>query len=371
MSKKFNINEFRAALRQPLNESSVAVQATPEKLKLYNLIRGRLLGIVATNPISSPEAYVFGKTRTISGVNALEYSQDTDTENYVSNVFYNTGEKFKFADTIFVVKRPFTLTFADEFELKTKVYALEQQDFIEVDQLSAEFGISKLAVIASNQKSVLNITNDLLHDVDYIYGRSVLNDALADTAAERVNRAAVRLLESSAVLGPGFSVIAGDYKEARSLAGRIQDEAQKVIRDTGNVPTYVFVTPRTYSLLSQSGLIDKGWLGDLEVIQSRYYHTEGYEYFIVGFARNLDDRGEHEDTIGDAPYEYGSVIFAPYVDQLIDVIDTENFSSNFLMQMRFGMSVAPYKEEKSYVLGNSPVHFAQNLNARRVDLSFA
>lgn len=365
---KFNFKEYQKALF----ENSVSSTGRPAKTEIYNLIRGKLLGIAATNKISQPEAYVFGKIRTIDSVTALEYSQDSITEQPAEPKLYTKGTEFRFLETIYVVEQEFTLAFADQFELKEHIYALEQRGFISVKQLASEFGLSKLGVVVSNQKSTVEVTQEFLQDLESQYGTQLLNEALADTQSERINRAMVRLLEDTSFKGAPFVVANSDYNEARKLAQQIIISAREVQKSTGNVVTYVLVTPKVEALLVQSGLIVDQFLNDIEIVSTRFYHAKDKEYFICGFSRDQDDAGEEDiDTIGDAPYTFGSIVYCPYIEEFIDVLDVESMSQNIMVQSRFGLSVAPYQKETSWVLGADTVyHAGKNLNAYMVDVTF-
>lgn len=371
---KFNIDTYKKEIKRQnmqLHESSLGDTGLPEKGTLYNLIRGKLLQIHATNPISKPESYVFGKIRTISDVPALEYSQNSITENSVEEKYYIPGEKFRFLDTVYVVQKPFTPSFTNMFELKNLIYTLTESGYIDVDIVTAEFGISKLGVVANNQKSAVAASQEFIQDLEAVYGRGLLEDSIATTAAERINRSMVRLLEQTSVQIE-HQVATENYEEARSFVGKLIQEASFIQRDTGNTATYIFCTPRVEALIRQSGLVDVyGFIGELEVISTRYYHASGEEYAILGFARDEDDRGEDKDTRGDAPYVYGSIIFAPYLEEFVDILDVENMSQNIMIQSRFGLSVAPYQEEKTWVLGGDVIyHSGKNLNARKVNVRF-
>lgn len=362
-----------AKLKKELNENAVSSVGVPARTELYNLIRGKMLGIMATNPINVPEGYVFGKIRTINSVPALEYSQESNTEAAVATKSYTQGEEFRFLETIYVVNRDFDIDTTNQFLLKEQIYTLEQRGYISVKQIASEFGISKLGIVANNQKTTIDVTQEFLQDLDATYGRGLLFEAISDTVSERINRAMVRLLESTSAVANSFIVTANDYNEARMLASRIVQEARQVQKDTGNVVTYALVTPGVEALLAQSGLIGvDGFIHGIEIVSTRWYHAKDKEYVILGFSRDQDDAGEEDvDTVGDAPYKYGSIIYAPYIEEMTDVLDVESMSQNIQFQTRFGLSVAPYQKETKWVLGgDEEYHAGKNLNARIINVEF-
>lgn len=373
MFTKFDFNAFKKEVNTTsLNESSVTSNGLPARAELYNLIRGKMLNIYATNPIDVPRAKVFGKIRTIDAVSALEYSQKSDSEPYVSTKSYTKGEEFKFLQTIYVVNHDFEIDVSDKFLLVDQIDALEDRGFISVKQLAAEFGVSSLTVVASNQKSTVAYTQEFLEDLEASFSRKLLMDSLSDSASERINREMVRFMEDTSAVANSFIVTANDYNEARMLASRIVQEARQVQKDTGNVVTYALVTPGVEALLAQSGLIDvDGFIHGIEIVSTRWYHVKDKEYVILGFSRDQDDVGDNEDSIGDAPYKFGSIILCPYHEDLIEAIDVESMTGHIMVQRRFGLSVAPYQKETKTVLGGDvQVHAGKNLNARIINVEF-
>lgn len=372
MFTKFDFNALKKEINSTsLNESSVTSNGVPARTELYNLIRGKMLNIYATNPIDVPRAKAFGKIRTIDAVSALEYSQKSDSEPYVSTKSYTKGEEFKFLQTIYVVNHDFEIDVSDKFLLVDQIDALEDRGFISVKQLAAEFGVSSLTVVASNQKSTVAYTQEFLEDLEASFSRKLLMDSLSDSASERINREMVRFMEDTSAVANSFIVTANDYNEARMLASRIVLEARQVQKDTGNVVTYALVTPTVEALLAQSGLIVNGFIHDIEIVSTRWYSTEGKEYIILGFSRDQDDVGDNEDSIGDAPYKFGSIILCPYREDLIEAIDVESMTGHIMVQRRFGLSVAPYQKETKTVLGgDTEYHAGKNLNARIINVEF-
>lgn len=355
-----------------ITESSVSSLGPMEKQKLYNLIRGSVLGCLAHNPVKQPNSAVFGKIRTINGVNALEYSQKAfETPLLVQGTPYTAGQKFRYAQGVYEVLSPVTFA-GSNFEIGNQIISMEQAGFIRAQPVETDFGISKLIIQASTQASVIRCTQEMLQDMRSVFGdeyaTKVLMDAVASSVSERVNREGVRMIEATAAKGTAFSGT-NDYDSARKLVSAIHAEALQVQKDTGNICTYVLVTPAVEALIMQSGLVDEtGFLGELEVIGTRFYNEVGKEYFCVGFARDLDGRSRETDgLIGDAPFDYGSYIFAPYVEEIYQVLDTENFSRNIRYSTRFSISCAPYKNHKALENGDvAQEHLDSNLNARLV-----
>lgn len=371
------INSSTINSQDLITESSVSSLSQMQKLEVYNLIRGSVLGCFAHNPVDKPNSAVFGKIRTIGGQSALEYSQTTfKTAVLEESTEYTPGQKFRYAQGVYEVLYPVSFT-GDSFEISTQLITAEQAGIIRAELVETDFGISKLAIQASTQASVVRCTQEMLQDMRSLFGdeyaTKILMDAVAASVSERVNREGVRMIEATAVKGTAFSGT-NDYDSARKLVAAIHTEALQVQKDTGNVCTYVLVTPAVEALIMQSGLVDEaGFIGELEVIGTRFYHETGKEYFVTGFARSIDGRSVDTDgVVGEAPYDYGSYIFAPYIEEIYQVLDTESFSKNIRYSTRFSISCAPYKEEKTFKRGDvAQEHTDANLNARLVAVTIA
>lgn len=366
-------NQFNQ-LNTSLTESSVTVPGRPAFTKIYNIIRGKLLqNIVAINPVSQPVAAVFGKTRTIDSKNALAFSQEEETAEFQMDHQYSIDDTFMFRQGLYIVKRPFTIVNAPVQSMIEQLTDLLDDGTIEPAIVETGFGVSKLMITPSPVMTAVRVSQELLQDVEHTYGSSLVTDALTDSVAERINRSVVRFLEKTAVQTEEFTAfdIHPEYESARVLADRIIREAAEIQKDTGNVATYALVTPDVEAFLRQSGLIDSdGFLGELEIVSTRFYHSQLLNYVIIGFVRDADDIGDDVDTVGEKPFEYGSCILCPYQSAFVDIKDVHDFSENLMVQARYSVSVAPYENTKESKAGDiASLHAGKNLNARRIDVT--
>lgn len=356
-----------------LSESSSASYGRPERLSMWNMTRSRLAPVMATIPLDNPQGYIFGKARKISDKSALEFSRDGLYFSMIElGKTYQPGEVFQVAQGVFeaVEEIKFAQDTSD-FELQYQVETALARGKIKYHMVESTFSVQKLLVTAYSTYTKTEITQELLQDIESAYAIDLVKDALVSSAAERMNKEMVRFMLHTAAKDSDFEVSeAKDYKDARTMARRIQEAASKITQDTGNIANWVMCSPNVYALLSTSGLLDNEFLGDLEVIKDMYFAPKDKEYFLVGFVHEADDSDHNGDQLG--KFEVGSYVLTPYVEDFHKVLATESMSSIQGSQLRYSISVAPYGDmEKDVKSGdNMELHAGKNTNARLVDVVF-
>lgn len=372
---KFNFKEAIKAIdgvaTPVISESSTSGYGTPERLSMWNMTRSHLAPVMAIIPLDKPQGYVFGKARQIEGKSALEFSRDGEYfERLVLDKSYVKDDIFQFSSGVYDVVEEFTIA-ADtsDFEVANIIESMLASGAIVHHMVESTFSLEKLMVTAASTYTRCAITQELMQDIESSYGIDLMRDALVASASERMNKEMVRfMLETAKADAPFAMKNDGDYKDARSLARAIQDSASNIQIDTGNEATWVMMSPKVYSILSTSGLIDDGFLGDLEVLKDMYFAPKDKEYFLVGFVHEADD----SDHAGDQfeKFQVGSYVLAPYVQEFHRVLATESMAEVQGSQLRFAISVAPYGGMDKKVAGDNALqHAGKNTNARLVEVT--
>lgn len=367
--KQFNLPEYikaaNAVAKPALNESAVAVQGTPEKTVIYQMIRRAVLpSVLAEVRTTKPNAVVFGKFRKIEDKDALEFSKDGVFFNALQTDFdYGAGSEFQYAQSVYVVKSAFRIdSSVTQFDIVNRLLEAVQSGKLEYKQMKSAFGISKLATESSARRTVLSITQELIQDINSVYGPemagALVRDCLVSSSSEVINKDAIEFIWKTCAKADNFEVKVYDYETARALVQKIHQTANRVTDATGNKCTWALVHPDVAAFIEQSGLVDDGFIGELELVSSNFFTTR--KSVVVGFRRDVED-GDYEEK---PEFMMGSYIFLPFVEQMISVLDTENMSDNLLLDTRYSISCAPYKDEKTFLRGDvAEYHLDANVNA--------
>lgn len=364
------LNQINKSSETGAITESVASTGVPTKLGLYNMLRGRVLpGILAINKLDTEQGAVFGKVRKIDSVTALEYSMNDEYFKPLElDVEIPKGQDFQYGQAVYTANDAITFS-GNDFTVATQIDDALAQELIEYKDVEVSFSIEKLNVIAKSVRSKLSITQELLQDVSAIYGADIVTSAIIDSSSERITRDAIRFMRDTAVKGDDITVPAeAGFAEARKLARVILDEASEISKATGNIATYVLCSPKVKNFLFESGLVDDtGFLDDLEVRSAEFY-TKG-DFFLVGFCRPAN---ESDDDNFEAPYEYGSYVYCPFVSGSFDVLDTQNMAQNMLVQNRYAISIAPIGDgHKEFKRGDIRENWlGKNVNARTLNVIF-
>lgn len=372
MNKQFNLPEYIKAANAVapaaltgLNESAVAVTGTPEKTVIYQMIRRAVLpSVLAEVRTDKPNAVVFGKFRKIEDKNALEFSKDGVFFNALQTDFdYGAGSEFQYAQSVYVVNSAFRIdSSVAQFDIINRLLEAVQTGKLEYKQMNSAFGISKLATESSARRTVLSITQELIQDINSVYGPemagALVRDCLVSSSSEIINKDAIEFIWKTCAKAENFEVKTYDYETARALVQKIHETANRVTDATGNKCTWALVHPDVAAFIEQSGLVDDGFIGELELVSSNFFTTR--RSVVVGFRRDVED-GDYEEK---PEFMMGSYIFLPFVEQMISVLDTENMSDNLLLDTRYSISCAPYKDEKAFLRGDvAEYHIDANVNA--------
>lgn len=363
----FNFDSYSKQLKasSTLNESAVAVDAVPEKTVIYQMIRRAVMPkVLAECRLKTDQGVVFGKFRKIGGVNALEYTKDGAVVASLARDFdYGVDSEFQYAQSVYVVKGPFRVeSDVSDFDLTVRLQQEVQRGVLEFKQVEGSFGISKLVTAASSRRTRLSATQELLQDIDSVYGegmaQALIRDCLVSSASEIINKDAIDFIWKTCAKTDNFIVKEYDYGTARALVQKIHQAANKVTDATGNKCTYVLAHPDVIAFIEQSGLVDDGFIGGLELVSSNFFTTA--RSVVVGFRRDVED-GDFEEK---PEFMMGSYIWMPYINELVSAVDTQSMTDNIGVVTRYSISVAPYKEEKTFVRGDDVnKHLDANVNA--------